>query len=599
MLLWRRPRDHRPARADRAGPASRPAWVTTTARRCCACSASTSSGRSSSDLPPVDGEEAPAPGALLREADRGGPIPAAVVPGRQLARERSPAAVCSCRSTSARWRRPPGVSAEAGRTARTPIVLADLDARGRLVGAAGRPGHGRAVRRRATTSRRLARGPAGARRGRGARRPAPASGLAARVRGGRAATDGRWPRTRMRLGAWRRPSSRRIGPWWGTRSSRCWSGSCAGATRAAPSSLSSAGGSLPPVAFDTQIAAYILNAALRSQSLADISAERLGQELPRPGELRGPDHAAVQALRRRPPRATRSPTAARRRARAGAHPRRAGAAAHPGPRGPGGDRRGHRPCRPGRAVADLRGGDRPAGGGHLRIGRPPVHARQPQAAGAGAVLRAEPAPRQANQDRLLHRRVRARGAAPGPSRWWACSSTGGMYTKLRSTYVEALPLLLDPVTGRLHTTFQQAVAATGRLSSHRPEPPEHPHPDRARPPHPACVRGRATRTMCCWPPTTPRSSCASWPTCAVTSICEEAFARRADIHRETAARVLKKDAADVTADERSMAKMVNFGLAYGMSDFGLSSHAGPASRATRRRSSSTPTSRRTAASPTT
>jgi len=55
---------------------------------------------------------------------------------------------------------------------------------------------------------------------------------------------------------------------------------------------------------------------------------------------------------------------------------------------------------------------------------------------------------------------------------------------------------------------------------------------------------------------------------------KDAFARQADIHRETAARVLKKDAADVTADERSMAKMVNFGLAYGMSDFGLSSRAG-------------------------
>ena len=54
---------------------------------------------------------------------------------------------------------------------------------------------------------------------------------------------------------------------------------------------------------------------------------------------------------------------------------------------------------------------------------------------------------------------------------------------------------------------------------------------------------------------------------------KEAFERRADIHRETAARVLHKDAADVTADERSMAKMVNFGLAYGMSDFGLASAA--------------------------
>src|SRR4030095_4575636 len=54
---------------------------------------------------------------------------------------------------------------------------------------------------------------------------------------------------------------------------------------------------------------------------------------------------------------------------------------------------------------------------------------------------------------------------------------------------------------------------------------------------------------------------------------KDAFARQADIHRETAARVLHKDPADVDADERSMAKMVNFGLAYGMSDFGLASRA--------------------------
>jgi DNA polymerase-1 len=53
----------------------------------------------------------------------------------------------------------------------------------------------------------------------------------------------------------------------------------------------------------------------------------------------------------------------------------------------------------------------------------------------------------------------------------------------------------------------------------------------------------------------------------------DAFARNADIHRETAARVLHKDPADVSHAERSMAKMVNFGLAYGMSDFGLSSRA--------------------------
>ena len=54
----------------------------------------------------------------------------------------------------------------------------------------------------------------------------------------------------------------------------------------------------------------------------------------------------------------------------------------------------------------------------------------------------------------------------------------------------------------------------------------------------------------------------------------EAFEQHADIHRQTAARVLHKDPAAITPDERSMAKMVNFGLAYGMSDYGLATRAG-------------------------
>ena len=53
----------------------------------------------------------------------------------------------------------------------------------------------------------------------------------------------------------------------------------------------------------------------------------------------------------------------------------------------------------------------------------------------------------------------------------------------------------------------------------------------------------------------------------------DAFARDADLHRETAALVLHKDPAEVTLGERSMAKMVNFGIAYGLSDFGLSERA--------------------------
>ena len=147
-----------------------------------------------------------------------------------------------------------------------------------------------------------------------------------------------------------------------------------------------------------------------------------------------------------------------------------------------------------------------------------------------------------------------------------------IYTKLRSTYVEALPTLIAEADGRLHTTFHQAVAATGRLSSSDPNLQNIP------------IRtplGRRIR----------RAFVAGGPDVVLVAAdysqielrilahvsgdehLREAFARGADIHRETAARVLHKAPEDVNADERSMAKMVNFGIAYGMSDFGLSARA--------------------------
>ena len=146
------------------------------------------------------------------------------------------------------------------------------------------------------------------------------------------------------------------------------------------------------------------------------------------------------------------------------------------------------------------------------------------------------------------------------------------YTKLRSTYVEALPTLIGP-DGRLHTLFHQAVAATGRLSSSDPNlqniPIRTPLGRRIR--H-AFVAGSPDSTLVA----------ADYSQIELRILAHvsgdehlaDAFAREADIHRETAARVLRKAPEDVTADERSMAKMVNFGLAYGMSDFGLSSRAG-------------------------
>jgi DNA polymerase-1 len=148
-----------------------------------------------------------------------------------------------------------------------------------------------------------------------------------------------------------------------------------------------------------------------------------------------------------------------------------------------------------------------------------------------------------------------------------------LYSKLRSTYIEALPLLVSERDGRLHTTFHQAVAATGRLSSSDPNLQNIPiRSDLGRRIRRAFVAGSPDVTLLA----------ADYSQIELRVIAHvsgdehlrDAFARGADIHRETAARVLHKAPEDVTHDERSMAKMVNFGLAYGMSDFGLSSRAG-------------------------
>ena len=146
-----------------------------------------------------------------------------------------------------------------------------------------------------------------------------------------------------------------------------------------------------------------------------------------------------------------------------------------------------------------------------------------------------------------------------------------IYTKLRSTYVEALPSLIA-ADGRLHTTFHQAVASTGRLSSSDPNlqniPIRTPLGRRIRR---AFVAGAPDLTLLA----------ADYSQIELRILAhvsgdehlKDAFARGADIHRETAARVLHKAPEEITHGERSMAKMVNFGLAYGMSDFGLASRA--------------------------
>ena len=127
--------------------------------------------------------------------------------------------------------------------------------------------------------------------------------------------------------------------------------------------------------------------------------------------------------------------------------------------------------------------------------------------------------------------------------------------------------------GRLHTTFHQAVASTGRLSSSDPNLQNIPiRTELGRRIRRAFVAGSPDLVLLA----------ADYSQIELRILAHvsgdehlrDAFAREADIHRESAARVLHKEPADITSDERSMAKMVNFGLAYGMSDYGLSSRAG-------------------------
>src|SRR5438034_6130747 len=144
--------------------------------------------------------------------------------------------------------------------------------------------------------------------------------------------------------------------------------------------------------------------------------------------------------------------------------------------------------------------------------------------------------------------------------------------KLKNTYLDNLTDYVNPRTNRIHASFNQTGASTGRLSCSDPNLQNIPiRTDLGRRIRHAFVAGSPDRVLLA----------ADYSQIELRILAhvsgdehlKEAFARKADIHRETAARVLKKAPEDVSADERSMAKMVNFGIAYGMSDYGLSSRA--------------------------
>ncbi|RYE06709.1 MAG: DNA polymerase I, partial [Sphingobacteriaceae bacterium] len=145
--------------------------------------------------------------------------------------------------------------------------------------------------------------------------------------------------------------------------------------------------------------------------------------------------------------------------------------------------------------------------------------------------------------------------------------------KLKSTYVDALPLMINPKTGRVHTSYNQAVAATGRLSSNNPNLQNIPI---------RTERGREVRKAFI-----PRDEnhvllSADYSQIELRLIAEiskdenmtDAFTKGIDIHTATAAKVYGRTIEEVTSTERRNAKAVNFGIIYGQSAFGLSQGLG-------------------------
>ena len=146
------------------------------------------------------------------------------------------------------------------------------------------------------------------------------------------------------------------------------------------------------------------------------------------------------------------------------------------------------------------------------------------------------------------------------------------YKKLLGTYIDALPELINPKTGRIHTSYNQAVTTTGRLSSSNPNLQNIPIRDE---------NGKEVRKAFI-----PEEGCLFF-SCDYSQIelrimahlsqdknMLEDFNSGHDIHRATAAKIYKKNIDEVTADMRRNAKTANFGIIYGISAFGLAERIG-------------------------
>lgn len=145
--------------------------------------------------------------------------------------------------------------------------------------------------------------------------------------------------------------------------------------------------------------------------------------------------------------------------------------------------------------------------------------------------------------------------------------------KLKSTYVDALPLMVNPRTGRVHTSFNQTGASTGRLSSSDPNLQNIPvRTELGKQVRQAFVVGRPDY----------RLFAADYSQVELRILAHvtqdesllQAFRQEKDIHAATASQVFGTPLAQVTADQRRMAKVINFGVLYGMSEYGLATGLG-------------------------
>lgn len=144
--------------------------------------------------------------------------------------------------------------------------------------------------------------------------------------------------------------------------------------------------------------------------------------------------------------------------------------------------------------------------------------------------------------------------------------------KLLSTYIDTLPQLVNPSTGHIHTSFNQTITATGRLSSSNPNLQNIPVRDE---------QGKEVRKAFV-PEDGQKFFSADYSQIELRIMAHlsqdknliEAFRQGQDIHAATAAKIFKKEIADVTSDERRKAKTANFGIIYGISAFGLAERMG-------------------------